>query len=191
MQFWTKRNTETRNIVSHIHVRTHSSHQFWKGSHTHSTPTSKHIQPHSSHRTTVKMRQYSKRSPQPQKVQVSKRRFRSAPSIGLPSSYPASPTMIAFECSKASPNSLAAEEEDDSLMTSLASLDHLDSMSSFDTRVLMESEGFTEARTPPPQQPSHHHSNQRLNSHHRRQRNRAFSDADFAAIMNDYTTNTV
>jgi len=110
--------------------------------------------------------------------------------------------MIAFEQKASDPCSLdplveeEQREEEASLMTtSLCSLGQHDSMSSFDTSVLMQSEGAPDPIRTPQQQPRHHrhhHSTPRSthHSHHRRQRNRAFSDSDFAAIMNDYTAST-
>lgn len=151
------------------------------------------------------MRQHSK-SPQPEKpVQNSKRNFKMAPSIGLPSCYPASPMVIAlneytieeqkaFE-SLSRLNSLMADE--DSIMMSICStIEHQDSMSTLDTTGVLLQASTVEQTTihPLQQQPSRHHRNHSMQgkpSHCRRQRNRAFSDDDFAAIMSDYSTSMV
>eukprot|EP00526_Cylindrotheca_closterium_P024768 CAMPEP_0113643698 /NCGR_PEP_ID=MMETSP0017_2-20120614/22986_1 /TAXON_ID=2856 /ORGANISM="Cylindrotheca closterium" /LENGTH=145 /DNA_ID=CAMNT_0000555245 /DNA_START=62 /DNA_END=499 /DNA_ORIENTATION=+ /assembly_acc=CAM_ASM_000147 len=107
----------------------------------------------------------------------------SMPSIGLPSSYPASPNMIAFEIKKASEDSSIITRNNNNLsQDTLSSLDYSmmdhDSISSIET---------TSHPLHSDSSSSCSHSAQST-SHRRRQRNRALSDMDFAAMMDDFST---
>ncbi|CAJ1954651.1 unnamed protein product [Cylindrotheca closterium] len=117
---------------------------------------------------------------------VSKRR--SAPSIGLPSCYPASPTMIAFEkeASKESrTDSLVLLQEQDTLSLFSSLMDQDDSVSSCDTNQQQQQHPLNNSSSDSCTSQS---TQQKRSSHRRRQRNRALSDVDFASIMDDFST---
>eukprot|EP00526_Cylindrotheca_closterium_P024735 CAMPEP_0113640042 /NCGR_PEP_ID=MMETSP0017_2-20120614/21013_1 /TAXON_ID=2856 /ORGANISM="Cylindrotheca closterium" /LENGTH=146 /DNA_ID=CAMNT_0000551299 /DNA_START=62 /DNA_END=502 /DNA_ORIENTATION=+ /assembly_acc=CAM_ASM_000147 len=108
----------------------------------------------------------------------------SMPSIGLPSSYPASPNMIAFEIKKAS--------EDSSIITRNNNNLSQDTFSSLDYSMMMDHDSISSIETTT--HPLHSDSSSSCShsaqstSHRRRQRNRALSDMDFAAMMDDFST---